>query len=1196
MNFQVNKAACGMLVCVSAIAMMGVSRPPDVRAAQPPDVSAAVSSVETPPPATTATATAIPPASRPDPLRALEQANAASVSWSAATGRARFVRGMAGGAPLARGSATNARAQAETFLATAGASFGVQDVARDLKFDRQMTDTIGAQHITWRQTHGGLPVFGGMLRAHIDVRGELVAVNGVIAPDLSGLPTTPAISLAEASETALAEVRAVHEGPPLNLTMRKSELLVYRSGLVQGIPGDNHLAWQLEIADIPNGVRDLVFIDALTGRLLDRIETLEHALKRVLYSYPIPGAPYPLWFEGAAQPFVGANPVKTLAGKTLLDTSRDTYNLFRNAFGHVGFDGKDGTMNMHLLDSAAFCPNAFLDGGETYFCSGVTSDDVVAHEWAHGYTESTHDLVYAWQSGALNEAYSDIWGETLDLLSHGAGEAPETLRSDVMCVPSPNVSGTVTVEGAVTFAGVYTAGVGFFGTGAVLTSTTGRLVVANDGVGSLTFGSVNIGPASADGCSPLINGREISGNIAVMMEGFCADVDPVLAAQRAGAKAVLVVAARSSGERLNNLSGGANSDLIEIPSWSVPFTIGVQLVENLAVPMTVTLQSSSLLTPGMSMRWIIGEESFAFGGALRDMQAPNCMQDPGKVTDQQFWCSPADGGGVHSNSGVPNHGYTLLVDGGIYNSQTVTALGMTKAAHLYWRAQAVYQTSLSDFVDHADALEQACQDFVNAGLDLPGLSITNPIPFSGQVFAQSDCDSVRAMIAAIELRGQPIACAARDVLKQDAPPLCPVGTVTSLLSEGFETGLNGWTQKTDYARASTLIRAAWHITDTLPTGRAGRAMLADNTVDREASCFFDYLSGERIMSLDGPVFTFTAGLPLTMPLYLAFDHLVALDRYFDGGKVWIKVNQAEFREVLREDFVFNRYNDFVFEPATSLTRIGNAFTGLDEASRFRKWGQSQINLNRFVKPGDQVQLRWTLQTDRCIGVDGWFVDDVQGYYCANGEALTHTIQTYHFPLIYNTQLRFTPTPTVTPGPSPTPTNSPTHTPTRTQTPTNTPGPSPTATATGTATPLIPATRTSQPTPALPLTPTPIPGDCVAMFALLSPYSEVNPSESLASGYGTFEVNLAANTMTYVITTTGLATETLKHIHGFASPGVIADPLHALPTGPIKQGVWPFLESQQAQILQGLAYVNIQTERAPSGELRGQIFALGACSP
>ena len=117
-----------------------------------------------------------------------------------------------------------------------------------------------------------------------------------------------------------------------------------------------------------------------------------------------------------------------------------------------------------------------------------------------------------------------------------------------------------------------------------------------------------------------------------------------------------------------------------------------------------------------------------------------------------------------------------------------------------------------------------------------------------------------------------------------------------------------------------------------------------------------------------------------------------------------------------------------------------------------------------------------------------------------------------------------------------------------------------------------------------------------MFALLSPYSEVNPRESLATGYGTFEVNLAANTMTYVITTTGLATETLKHIHGFASPGVIADPLHALPTGPIKQGVWPFLESQQAQILQGLAYVNIQTERAPSGELRGQIFALGACGP
>ena len=62
------------------------------------------------------------------------------------------------------------------------------------------------------------------------------------------------------------------------------------------------------------------------------------------------------------------------------------------------------------------------------------------------------------------------------------------------------------------------------------------------------------------------------------------------------------------------------------------------------------------------------------------------------MTDAEYHCDATDGGGVHTNSGVPNHGFALLVDGGTYNGHTVAAIGLTKAAHLYWRAQSVYQT------------------------------------------------------------------------------------------------------------------------------------------------------------------------------------------------------------------------------------------------------------------------------------------------------------------------------------------------------------------------------------------------------------------------------------------------------------------------------------------------------------------------
>ena len=68
-------------------------------------------------------------------------------------------------------------------------------------------------------------------------------------------------------------------------------------------------------------------------------------------------------------------------------------------------------------DPRISCPNANWNGVTTNYCDGVTSDDTVAHEWGHAYTEYTSGLIYQWQSGALNESYSDVWGETVDLVN-----------------------------------------------------------------------------------------------------------------------------------------------------------------------------------------------------------------------------------------------------------------------------------------------------------------------------------------------------------------------------------------------------------------------------------------------------------------------------------------------------------------------------------------------------------------------------------------------------------------------------------------------------------------------------------------------------------------------------------------------------------------------------------------------------------
>lgn len=109
-------------------------------------------------------------------------------------------------------------------------------------------------------------------------------------------------------------------------------------------------------------------------------------------------------------------------------------------------------------------------------------------------------------------------------------------------------------------------------------------------------------------------------------------------------------------------------------------------------------------------------------------------------------------------------------------------------------------------------------------------------------------------------------------------------------------------------------------------------------------------------------------------------------------------------------------------------------------------------------------------------------------------------------------------------------------------------------------------------------------------ATIDGLQEVPPVATPGSGSGTFVIDTDANTMSYNIVFGGLiGTETNAHIHGFAAPGVPAGVLHPLPTpGSPKIGVWNYLESQEANILAGLTYVNIHSSAYGGGEIRGQI--------
>tara|TARA_B100000809_G_scaffold190766_1_gene189401 strand:- start:220 stop:3420 length:3201 start_codon:yes stop_codon:yes gene_type:complete len=114
--------------------------------------------------------------------------------------------------------------------------------------------------------------------------------------------------------------------------------------------------------------------------------------------------------------------------------------------------------------------------------------------------------------------------------------------------------------------------------------------------------------------------------------------------------------------------------------------------------------------------WLIGEDIDLVGNGLRSMIDPNSDGDP----DTYFgtnWAplGGADNGGVHSNSGVQNHWFYLLSDGGIGTNDNgdaynVTGLGIDIAAAIAYRNLTVYLTQSSEYIDARNGAIQAARD------------------------------------------------------------------------------------------------------------------------------------------------------------------------------------------------------------------------------------------------------------------------------------------------------------------------------------------------------------------------------------------------------------------------------------------------------------------------------------------------------
>jgi Zn-dependent metalloprotease len=333
--------------------------------------------------------------------------------------------------------------------------FGTGDVPNQLQVDSVQTDVINMKHVVLQQIYGGVPVFGAELRVHIRPDMSISSISGNYVRDPQ-VPVIPTISVENAQDDAVRTIAKMIIGLPEDEDLIYSEeepddvtvddtgpsrpiipprlrLLLATMNQIEGdvtsienpprpiiLPGklsklpdaNNHLTYQFTSPLLD------VFVSATTGSTVFSIPN-RHPADRLIYD-AIQNDPSnfdPFSFElimqnGRIVSSMAANPEVQVSDSLLLEVLG-----FYAKNGRTSYDNSNSQVELYTNSAIKsqkknICPNAGWSSlwKEMYFCRGNVVDDVVGHEFTHGVTQTTADLVYLDESGALNEHYSDVMG------------------------------------------------------------------------------------------------------------------------------------------------------------------------------------------------------------------------------------------------------------------------------------------------------------------------------------------------------------------------------------------------------------------------------------------------------------------------------------------------------------------------------------------------------------------------------------------------------------------------------------------------------------------------------------------------------------------------------------------------------------------------------------------------------------------
>ena len=312
------------------------------------------------------------------------------------------------------------------------------------------SDKLGFTHTKQQQYYKGIKVEFGEYTFHSKDQGVKSGSGKIFQIEKDNL--TSKISEEDGLKLAISHVNAEtylwETENVINYKKPEGELLILPT--TEGISTKTRLVYKYDIYANTPLYRADVYVDAQTGEIVFENNKIHHAdtaatgeslyNNTVSFVADVSGRTYYLessQFEtydmnestnyNRAQDVTSSSSYFSNAATAVQAHygAEQTYDYFTEKHGRDSFDNNGSVIKSYVSYDSDYV-NAFWDGSRMTYGDGdgtnygpLVSLDIVGHEIGHGVTEYSANLVYSYESGALNESFSDIFGESIEFYAQG---------------------------------------------------------------------------------------------------------------------------------------------------------------------------------------------------------------------------------------------------------------------------------------------------------------------------------------------------------------------------------------------------------------------------------------------------------------------------------------------------------------------------------------------------------------------------------------------------------------------------------------------------------------------------------------------------------------------------------------------------------------------------------------------------------